>query len=138
MKHMRYIVCLALLLSGCYTGVKHVSGRAFEREFAKSQIMHMEEYRYTGESNGCVYISRFIWWPHWWYYGKYRWQTLLTETNLLTADFLETVRQSKPPPHRRPTNWVGRPKAEPNGPANQSQPVHSDTNQPSATAGSGR
>jgi hypothetical protein len=138
MKHLRYAVFLALLLSGCYTGVKHVSGRAFEREFTKSQTIHMEQYRYTGESNGSVCISRFIWWPSWWYYGKYRWQTLLTETNQLTADFLQAVRQSKPPPPRPPTNWVGKPKAEPVGPANRSQPVRPGTNQPSAGAGSGR
>ena len=37
MRQRCYPICLALLLSGCYTGVKHVSGSAFEREFTKSQ-----------------------------------------------------------------------------------------------------
>ena len=111
MKHLRYIACLALLLSGCQTGVKHVSGRTFQRQFTKSQTMHLEEYRYTGESNGCVYVARFVWRPRWWYYGKYRWETLSTETNQLTADFLETVRQSKPPSPGPATNWSGKPKA---------------------------
>ena len=72
----------------------------------------MQHFYYTGETNGCVYISR-ITWANWWAYSKLHWETLLTETNRLRADFLREVRESKPPqPGGRPTNYIFKPKAE--------------------------
>ncbi len=71
----------------------------------------MQHFFYLGETNGCIYISR-VTWANWWYSSRLRWQTLYTETNRLSTDFLQNVRQHKPEASRPPTNWVGKPKAE--------------------------
>ncbi len=107
-------LCLSfpLVVAGCASKEpKHVSGSAFEQRFDKSQTVAMQHFFYSGETNGCIYISR-ITWANWWYYSKFRWQTLYTETNRLSTDFLHYVRQHKPEPSHPPTNWVGKAKAE--------------------------
>ena len=104
--------CLTLVLvcTACSssTGAKHVSAAKFERSFTQSQTVAMQHFYYTGETNGCVYISR-ITWANWWAYSKLHWETLLTETNRLRADFLREVRESKPPqPGGRRTVGIAR------------------------------
>lgn len=106
-----YSFSMGLLLTGCSTGVKHVSPSKFQRDFTSSQTVAMQHYIYTGETNGCVYISR-ITCANWWYYSKLKWQTVFTETNDLPSEFLQYVRQTKPLPSGPATNYVGKPKAE--------------------------
>jgi predicted NAD-dependent protein-ADP-ribosyltransferase YbiA (DUF1768 family) len=103
--------CL-LALAGCSTAQRHVSASKFQRSFTDSQAdMGGRQYFFSGETNGCIYISR-ITWADWWAFSKLRWQTLFTETNRLPPDFLQCVRQKKHEPHRPsmtiytyPTNW---------------------------------
>ena len=107
-----YGLLLALLLTGCSTGPKHVSATKFQRSFTHSQTVAMQHFFYAGETNGCAYISR-ITWANWWAYSKRHWETLFTETNRLPADFLREVRESEPPqPGGPPTNYIFKPKAE--------------------------
>jgi hypothetical protein len=90
---------------------KHVSAAKFERSFTHSQTVAMQHFYYTGETNGCVCISR-ITWANWWYYSKLHWETLFTETNRLPEDVLREVRASKPPQGGPATNYIFKPKAE--------------------------
>jgi hypothetical protein len=106
--------CLTLACVACSTstGPRHVSAAKFERSFTGSQTVMMQHFYYTGETNGCVYISR-ITWANWWYYSKLHWETLFTEADWLPEDLLRDVRASKPPqPGGPPTNYIFKPKAE--------------------------
>ena len=110
----KYSLWLTLALTACSssTGPKRVSAAKFERSFTRSQTEMMRHFYYTGETNGCVYISR-ITWANLWYYSKMHWETLVTEANGLPEDFLRGVRASKPPqPGGPPTNYIFKPKAE--------------------------
>ena len=96
--------------------------------------MMLRQYFYAGETNRCIYISH-MWLGHT-YYSKRRYQLLYTETNGLRSDFLELVRQAKPPRGGPATNWVGKPKGERSGAANWSQPFRLETNRTSSAAAS--
>lgn len=130
------VYCLwpVLVLTGCSTGPEHVPACKFERSYIKNQTVMMEQYFYAGETNGCIYISHMRL-PRT-YYSKMKYQLLYTETNGLPSDFLEHVRQSKPDGPK--TYWSGRTRAEPNGEANRSQPIRSETNRTPEAAGSRR
>jgi len=135
----RICVCglsLVFVLGCSSDGAKHVSAGKFERCYTKSQSVMLEQYFYAGETNGFIYISH----RHLplTYFSKMKYQLLYTETDGLPSDFLEVVRQSSPPHGGPATNWVGKPKAEPGGAANRSQPVGSEANSTSAAAGPGR
>jgi hypothetical protein len=133
-----FFLLLTPLVAGCASkGPKHVSAREFERRFTDSQTVAMKHFRYACETNGCVYIVR-VTWTECWAYSKLRLETLYTETNRLPVEFLQDVREHPVEPSRPPVHWVGKPGAEPDGAANRSQPVRSETNQTSGAAGSGR
>ena len=106
-----YGLSLALVLTGCSssTGPKHVSAAKFERAYIRNQTVMMEQYFYAGETNGCIYISHMRL-PRT-DFSKKRYELLYTETNDLTPDFLEHVRQAKPEGPR--TYWSGKKTAEP-------------------------
>jgi hypothetical protein len=79
-----------LAVAGCATGPQHLSAKDFQRRYTVSQTHMMEQYSYRGETNGCVYMSR-IHLPRF-YYSKLKTQLCYTETNSLSADFLERIR----------------------------------------------
>jgi hypothetical protein len=108
-----YGLLLVLVLTACSssTGAKHVSAAKFERSFTRSQTVAMQQFYYTGETNGCVYISR-ITWANWWNYSKRHWETLFTETNPVPEAFLREVRASRPPQGGPATNYIFKPKTE--------------------------
>ena len=110
-----YSLALATVLTACSssTVAKHVSAAKFERSFNRSQTIAMQHFFYSGETNGCVYISR-ITWANWSAYSKPHWQTFFTETNWLPPGFLDEVRRTIPPRGGPATNWSGKPKAERN------------------------
>ena len=112
-----YSLALTLVLTACSSSTvrKQVSAGKFERDFTRSQMIAMQRFYYTGETNGYIYISR-ITWANWWAYSKMHWEILFTETNRLAPEFLSEVRRSKPPqPGGPPTNYIGKPKAERSG-----------------------
>lgn len=81
-------------VAGCATEPQHLSARNFQRQYERSQTHLMEQYSYSGESNGRVYMSRNRL-PRT-AFSKMKNQTRFTEANAVPADFLEQIRTNHP------------------------------------------
>ena len=74
---------------GCSSGPRHMSGGEFERAYATSKTQTLDWYSYVGETNGAVYMLRkrvpLVG-------SKTKEQVFFTETNGLTQEFLQKMR----------------------------------------------
>lgn len=83
-------IVLILFAAGCASGPKHLTAQEFENLYLINQGNSLKSYTYVGETNGAVYMLQekvpLL-------YGKNRLKTFFTETNDLSADFLEKMRR---------------------------------------------
>ena len=83
-------IVLTLFAAGCAPGPKHLTAQDFENLYLINQGNSLKDYTYIGMTNGAVYMLE---WKAPLLYGKKpRHKTFFTETNNLSADFLEKMR----------------------------------------------
>ena len=120
-------VLSGVLACGCSSAAKHMSAADFQRAYMSDKTQTLEFYSYAGETNGCVYMRRSRLPLS---SGGPKERLFFTEASGLPPGFVAQMRILE---HLRLD-----PKVEPDGAANRSQPIHSQTNRASAAAGSDR